>query len=141
MRKRMENAADLREKLAAQGRHLTRQRAVVYDCLAADNHPTAEDVFLSVKRVLPSVSLGTVYKSLEALVECGAASKLTYGDAARYDVRTDHHYHTRCRRCGGMWDLDARKGPALLKQIAPQAGFEVTDYRLELQGYCAECRK
>jgi Fe2+ or Zn2+ uptake regulation protein len=95
-----------------------------------------------VKPKLPRISLATVYKNLEALVKCGAVSKLTYGDAsARYDIRTDHHYHTRCLGCGRIWDLDAHEDPALLSKIKPQAGFEVKDYRLELLGYCRECRR
>ena len=133
----------LRAKLGARGAHLTRQRAAVHDYLnSVEHHPTAEEVYLAVKRKLPRISLATVYKNLEALVACGAASKLTYGDAAaRYDIRTDHHYHTRCLDCGRMWDLDAGQGSELLKQLMPQAGFVVKDYRLELLGQCRECRR
>jgi Fe2+ or Zn2+ uptake regulation protein len=86
--------------------------------------------------------LATVYKNLEALVNCGAVSKLAYGDAAaRYDIRTDHHYHTRCLECGKIRDLDAREDSKPFKHIKPQAGFQVKDYRLELLGYCRECRR
>ena len=123
--------------------HLTRQRLAVYEYLSGvEHHPTAEEVFLSVKAGLPKISLATVYKNLEALVACGAAAKLTYGDgSARYDIRTDHHYHTRCLDCGKIWDLDAKEGAGLLKKIKPHAGFEVHDYRLELLGRCRDCRR
>lgn len=133
----------LRQQLRMQGAQLTAQRVAVFNYLSSvDHHPTAEEVFFSVKRKLPRISLATVYKNLEALVSCGAVSKLSYGDAsARYDIRTDHHYHTRCLKCGKVWDLDAVQGPASLKHIKPQAGFEVKDYRLELLGYCRGCRK
>lgn len=133
----------LQHRLSSQGAHLTQQRAAVFDYLSqVEHHPTAEEVFLAVKRKLPRISLATVYKNLETLVACGTVSKLTYGDAAaRYDIRTDHHYHTRCLECGKIWDLDAGKGSDLLKQIKPQAGFEVQDYRLELLGRCRECRR
>ncbi|HEX8178948.1 MAG TPA: transcriptional repressor [Pyrinomonadaceae bacterium] len=134
--------AELRQKLDARGGHMTRQRAAVYDYLSqSTHHPTAEEVFLNVKRKLPKISLATVYKNLEALVACAAISKLTYGDgSARYDIRTDHHYHTRCLKCGRMWDLEAGRGLAALQQIEPQAGFSVADYRLELLGYCQDCK-
>lgn len=137
------NGEDLRVKLEAQGAHLTRQRVAVFDYLSqVEHHPTAEEVYLKVKRSLPKISLATVYKNLEALVKCGAVSKLTYGDAAaRYDIRTDHHYHTRCLECGRIWDLDAKAGSELLQRIKPQAGFAVKDYRLELLGYCRDCRR
>jgi Fe2+ or Zn2+ uptake regulation protein len=133
----------LRARLEASGAHLTRQRAAVHDYLSrAEHHPTAEEVYLAVKGKLPRISLATVYKNLEALVACGAASKLCYGDAsARYDIRTDHHYHTRCLGCGSIGDLDAAHGAELLKQIKPKAGFTVKDYRLELLGYCHGCRR
>jgi Fe2+ or Zn2+ uptake regulation protein len=140
--KQMNGLEALRQKLDERGGHLTRQRVAVYDYLSrVDHHPTAEDVFLNVKRKLPKISLATVYKNLEALVACAAVSKLTYGDgSARYDIRTDHHYHTRCLKCGRVWDLEAERGLAALKQIKPQAGFTVADYRLELLGYCQTCK-
>ena len=142
-KKNSEKGATLKLKLEARGAHLTKQRAAVHDYLSqVAHHPTAEEVYLAVKQRLPKISLATVYKNLEALVNCGAVSKLTYGDAAaRYDIRTDHHYHTRCLACGKMWDLDAKAGSDWLKQIKPQPGFAVEVYRLELVGYCRECRR
>ncbi|MFN7949010.1 MAG: transcriptional repressor [Blastocatellia bacterium] len=133
----------LRAVLGGEGRHFTQQRATVFEYLSgADHHPTAEEVFLAVKPKLPKISLATVYKNLEALVACGAAAKLTYGDAAaRYEVRRDHHYHTRCLQCGSLTDLEPAAGTEWLQRISPPPGFEVTDYRLELLGYCRHCRK
>ncbi len=140
--KRLDQREALRLKLHTQGRHLTAQRAAVFDYLrAVEHHPTAEDVFFAVKKKLPRISLATVYKNLEALVEQQAVSKLCYGDSsARYDIRTDHHYHSRCLGCGKLWDLEAKHGSAWLSQVKPQAGFEVKDYRLEVLGYCRDCR-
>jgi Fe2+ or Zn2+ uptake regulation protein len=141
-KKKIQRRDALRKRLNTRGAQLTPQRAAVYDYLSrVEHHPTAEEVFLAVKPELPRIGLATVYKNLEALVKCGIVSKLGYGDAsARYDVRTDHHYHTRCLRCGKISDLDATGGSKLLQQIKPQGGFQVKDYRLELLGYCRECR-
>ena len=142
-KKQAQRREALRQQLRTSGAQLTEQRAAVYEYLSGvGHHPTAEEVFLAVKSKVPRISLATVYKNLEALVQCGAVSKLTYGDAsARYDIRTDHHYHTRCLSCGKIWDLDAKEGAELMKKIKPQAGFEVQDYRLELLGRCRECRR
>lgn len=142
-KKYIQRQEDLRRKLNTQGVQLTTQRAAVYEYLnGVKHHPTAEEVFLAVKSEMSGISLATVYKNLEVLVQCGVASKLTYGDAsARYDIRTDHHYHTRCLGCGKICDLDAPKGSKLLEHIKPQKGFDVKDYRLELLGYCRECRR
>ena len=133
---------ELRARLDAKGCHMTRQRVAVYDYLGrVDHHPTADEVYLAVKQELPRVSLATVYKNLEALIECGLASKLTYGDgAARYDIRTDQHHHTRCLKCGKIRDLDPDDSGETLRCIKPPAGFQVVDYRLELIGYCRDCQ-
>lgn len=134
---------ELKQRLGQRGYHLTRQRAAVFNYLSQVNtHPTAEEVFIAVKRKLPRISLATVYKNLEALVECGLATKLTYGnDSARYDIRTDPHHHTRCLGCGRISDVDLEPDQeASLKKIKPQPGFEVREYRVELLGYCRQCR-
>ena len=132
----------LREALDATGHRFTEQRAAVYRFLAStDTHPTADEVFLAVRGDLPGISLATVYKSLETLVGCGLAVKLTYGDgSARYDGRTDPHHHARCVGCGRVIDIGGDLGEEQIRRLRYQAdGFMVTGYRLELSGYCSAC--
>jgi Fe2+ or Zn2+ uptake regulation protein len=135
--------AALKEKFGEQGGLLTQQRMAVYEYLqSVEHHPTAEEVFLAVKAKLPKIGLATVYKNLEALVACGAASKLAYGDAAaRYDIRTDHHYHSRCLACGCVTDVEPTARQALVAQVKAPKGFQVEDYRVELLGYCRHCKQ
>lgn len=131
----------LREALEANGQRFTEQRAAVYRCLlATDRHPSADDVFTEVRRVVPDISLATVYKSLETLVTCGLASKLTYGDgSARYDARTDPHHHARCLVCGTVVDLPGRLEPTALSDLGELPGFSVEGYRFEVVGVCSAC--
>lgn len=132
----------LRGALESSGQRFTEQRAAVFRYLAdTDVHPTADEVFLAVRRVLPGISLATVYKSLETLVGCGLAVKLTYADhSARYDGRTDPHHHARCTVCGRVLDLPGEIAPAEIESLRRETGgFTVTGYRLELTGYCSEC--
>lgn len=131
----------LREALEANGQRYTEQRAAVYRCLmCTDSHPTADDVFTSVRREIPDISLATVYKSLETLVGCGLAMKLTYGDgSARYDGRTDPHHHARCLLCNAVLDVPGRLDVSSLRR-GPIDGFMVEGYRLELIGYCVGCQ-
>jgi Fur family transcriptional regulator, peroxide stress response regulator len=130
----------LRRALEASGQRFTEQRAAVFRYLSrTDVHPTADEVFLAVREDLSGISLATVYKSLETLVGCGLAVKLTYADdSARYDSRTDPHHHARCFVCNRVIDLagdiSAREIDALRS-----SGFTVTGYRVELSGYCSEC--
>lgn len=132
----------LRDALEASGQRFTEQRAAVYRYLAGtDVHPTAEEVFIAVRRSLPAISLATVYKSLETLVGCGLAVKLTYADlSSRYDGRTDPHHHARCLSCGRVTDLPGDISRREIEAVRGRArGFTVTGYRLELSGYCAAC--
>jgi len=136
--------AELRKALEQAGWRFTRQRAAVFDYLrAATSHPTAEEVFTAVRRRLPNISLATVYKALEALADAGLANKLAHADGpARFDCRSDHHYHFRCLDTGQVRDLDTPYDPQLLQKLDPnlvealrQQGFHVTEYRLELLGH------
>lgn len=133
----------LRQALETSGQRYTEQRAAVFRYLrATDAHPTADEVFLHVREEVPGISLATVYKGLETLVGCGLATKLTYGDgSARYDGRTDEHHHVRCVACGLVSDLAGRADDREVARLAASADrFKVTGYRLELTGYCADCR-
>jgi len=132
----------LRNALESNGQRYTEQRSAVYRCLiGTEAHPTADEVFTSVRRDLPDISLATVYKALETLVGCGLAMKLTYGDgSARYDGRTDPHHHARCLACGAVLDVPGRVDMSAFGSVGTVAGFSVEGYRLELIGYCAGCR-
>ena len=134
----------LRLALEKAGWRFTRQRAAVFACLrAADGHPTAEQVFAAVRRQLPHISLATVYKALEALVDAGLASRVAHeSGAARYDARSDAHYHIRCEATGQVLDLPVPYDPNLPLKLDPELvdalrreGFEVTGHRLELIGH------
>jgi Fe2+ or Zn2+ uptake regulation protein len=74
-------------------------------------------------------------------VEAGLASKLAFGDgSARYDIRTDQHDHTHCIGCGMLRDLPPLLQRETLGEV-PEQDFEVIGYRLELLGYCVDCRR
>jgi Fe2+ or Zn2+ uptake regulation protein len=133
----------LRAALEAAGCRYTRQRAAVFDYLSrVHSHPSAEEVYQAVRLDVSKISLATVYKSLEALVEVGLANKLTYGDdSARYEFREAEHYHLRDVATGEVHDLATPFDPTLLEKLDPTlperlaaAGFEVTGYRLEVLG-------
>jgi len=132
----------LRRALEGSGQRFTAQRAAVYRYLAnTEVHPTADEVFLAVREEVPGISLATVYKSLETLVGCGLAVKLTYADqSSRYDGRTDPHHHARCLACGSVTDLPGEIPAREIDELRRRSSsFTVTGYRLELSGYCSSC--
>jgi Fur family peroxide stress response transcriptional regulator len=136
--------AQLRDALEKAGWRCTRQRAAVFAYLASvESHPTAEQVYTAVRRQIPNISLATVYKALEALVDARLAAKLPDTEGpTRYDGHSEAHYHLRCTETGEVRDLDLPYDPALFDKLAPQLledlrrqGFHVTGHRLELLGH------
>jgi Fur family peroxide stress response transcriptional regulator len=135
--------ADDRRALEEAGWRYTRQRAAVLAYLrTACGHPTAEQVFAAVRQRLPNISLATVYKALEALVDARLANRIA-GDhgPTRYDGRSEPHYHLRCQHSGEVLDLPLPYDPTLLDKLNPQLmemlrqqGFEIMEHRLELVG-------
>src|SRR5882724_8147083 len=92
--------------LRARGLRLTGPRRVVLEVLrGTDAHPTAESVHRLVRRRLPRVSLGTVYRNLRLLVAEGLAAEIP-GPHARFDANMDAHHHFTCVRCGRIVDVD-----------------------------------
>jgi Fur family transcriptional regulator, peroxide stress response regulator len=130
----------LRDALEASGQRFTEQRAAVYRFLrGTTDHPSADEVFTAVRGEIHDISLATVYKALETLVSCGLAVKLAYGDdSARYDARTDDHFHSRCTECGQVRDVPGDP-PAALPEMELADGFRVQGYRVEVVGLCPAC--
>ena len=132
-----------RELAAKHGLAVTHQRQVVYEAvIASHGHHSPEDIYAAVRRRIPKISLATVYKALDALVDSQVAAKIASAEGpARYDCRHDSHYHIRCLETGEIRDLETPFDPTLLDKLDPklvdmlnQQGFEVTDYRLEILG-------
>ncbi|MBZ9712290.1 Fur family transcriptional regulator [Deinococcus multiflagellatus] len=121
----------------------TKQRLAVLEVLReARSHPDAAWIHAQVRQQLPSVSLGTVYRTLDALVRDGVVVTLERaGQATRYDYKHEGrtHPHAVCRTCGAIFDLDAGDVPVLPASALPP-GFQVTDVRLEFMGLCPGCQ-
>ncbi len=121
----------------------TRQRQAILEQLrAVTTHPTANEVYEMVRRRLPHISLGTVYRNLELLVRSGEIQRVCLGSAqSRFDAAISPHYHVRCVRCGRVADL-AMKPLRAIERAARRGGdYQVTGYRLEFVGQCPRCKR
>src|SRR5262245_23924240 len=122
-------------------RRSTRQRRLVYEAvMGTDTHPTAEWVYEAVRRVLPRVSLGTVYRNLQVLVGEGRLKSFTRAGRTRYDGDLEVHDHFSCDRCGLLMDIP-RAAEALSSERRLKAkGYVVSERVLEYHGLCRSCR-
>lgn len=101
-------------------------------------HPTAEQVFMEMKKDHPNIALGTVYKHLNALVEEGLLHRITEpGSPDRYD-RTERHDHLICSRCGKITDV---RLPDMQGYIERALGRDILAYDLRIRYICPECRE
>mgnify|MGYP003305315196 CR=1 FL=1 len=113
--------------------------AVLANLQSRYDHPTAEDIFLSVKDVIPTISLATVSRNLKLLEGEGLILKIPTGDSDRFDGHTHEHYHFTCNGCGKVLDLDLKEdvsAESLIRSPYPL----VTGYELMFFGICNQCK-
>jgi Fur family peroxide stress response transcriptional regulator len=86
---------------------MTKQRKTILDVLKnTTSHPTADWIYEQVKKEIPNVSLGTIYRNLNLLAEMNKITVINYAnDQSHYDGNTEVHYHFRCNNCQRVYDL------------------------------------
>ena len=105
------------------------------------SHPTADSVYIEMRKEMPSISLGTVYRNLRLLKEDGEINELELaGSLSRFDGQTRPHYHFRCEKCCRVFDLDENVDVSLNGRIAEKTGFTVLNHILEFRGLCLDCQ-
>ncbi|MBI2425558.1 MAG: transcriptional repressor [Candidatus Hydrogenedentes bacterium] len=120
---------------------ITEQRRVLLEELqATKRHPTADELYETVRCRLPNISLGTVYRNLDLLVRSGSIRKLDKaGGQARYDADLSEHLHVRCLHCGAIADLPDDGALKLEIPLPVIPSYAITRYRLEFEGTCPGC--
>lgn len=129
--------------LSRQIPRMTRQRQVIIEELRkVKSHPTADEIYRKVRRRLPRISLGTVYRNLEILSGSGSISKLDMaGRQRRFDGDVTPHYHVRCVQCQRVEDVMAEPDTKLEKSLTNARGYRIIGHRLEFIGVCPRCQK
>jgi Fe2+ or Zn2+ uptake regulation protein len=122
----------------------TRQKeAILRAALASGEHPTADMIYAAVRRELPRISLGTVYRNLQRLVAEGRISLTPIQDAsgrsARFDPEIRPHDHFVCQRCQRIHDVDRDTRGAIDLEPFEKQGFQVTSHTLAVYGICPRC--
>ena len=120
----------------------TKQREAILRLLRkTSSHPTADQIYDEVRKDIPNISKGTVYRNMQVLEEDGAISVLNInGTQSRYEVKQKSHYHFRCEKCGRVFDLDEPVVLELDEQVAKKTGFNVKYHQTEFRGICKDCQ-
>jgi len=120
----------------------TKQRGAILRLLKAGYcHLTADQIYDEVRKGIPNISKGTVYRNLKVLRELGLVSELNLNDTvSRFEAKRDDHYHFRCERCGQVVDVDEPIDEELDRRIAERTGFKILCHQLEFRGLCHDCQ-
>ncbi len=121
----------------------TKQKEAILEVLRGTcSHPSADWIYNEVRKEIPNISLGTVYRNLRLLCRSGEVLELDLcGTLSRFDARMDNHYHFRCEKCGQVFDVDEPVNEEVDGRVARKTGFRVMYHRLEFRGFCLDCRE
>lgn len=122
---------------------MTKQRQVILEELCkVTSHPTADEMYQMIRKRLPKISLGTVYRNLEILSSLGMVLKLDVGGTQkRFDGNVNPHHHVRCASCGCVADLMDMPVDKTLEQKAQEyTDFRIERHSLEFIGTCPSCQ-
>jgi Fe2+ or Zn2+ uptake regulation protein len=134
--------AEVRRRLRARGLRWTPQRGILLEVLAGvEGHVTGAELVERTRRIDPSTTPSTVYRTLDVLEALGVVSH-SHGLAGRQEFHVNpraDHGHLVCPSCGGSWELGADEVLALVDGVRASRGFEVAVDHLTIEGLCAEC--
>ena len=119
----------------------SRQReSIKASLMSRKDHPTADAVYASIREEFPNISLGTVYRNLNLLVELGEAQKLAFGDGKEhFDADTSLHYHFVCRDCGQVYDMELDEMADLNTSVQAAAPGKIDSHSILFYGRCYSC--
>ena len=134
---------NITELLRSNNFKVTPQRLAVYEVLAnTKEHPNAEMIFNSLQATYPTMSLATVYKTIDILHEIGLVQILNAGeDSFRYDADVSDHAHLRCIECGRVDDIFDLDTTNFTKDIQDATHYRLVGQQFYFYGVCPECQQ
>lgn len=143
MSKIHKHETDAIEVLRTKGYKATPQRiAICRIAIHSREHPTAKNIYNRVKKIYPTVSLATVYKTLEVLRDLNLIQELNFPEGqARFDSYTKPHVNLICLQCGDIKDLDDPTAKEISEKVSASTKFKPGGQRIDVYGTCPKCSK
>lgn len=122
---------------------VTPQRLAIFNILYnTTEHPSAETIYKTLQPSHPTMSLATVYKTLDTLKKSDLIQEFNVGEESfRYDANVKSHPHMVCLTCNQVFDLHTEKLDNIKKTIQEETNFEIFSQKIFFYGTCAECKK
>jgi Fur family transcriptional regulator, peroxide stress response regulator len=134
---------DITSILRDNGLKVTPQRLAVYNLLASTkDHPSAEAIYNKLYPLYPTMSLATVYKTLEVLVKSGLVQQLNVGENSfRYDANVSSHSHITCIKCHRVDDIEDNLFAGMDTKISHSTSYSIINHQLYFFGICPHCKQ
>lgn len=119
----------------------SKQREAIKRCLIGrKDHPTADIIYLDVRKEFPNISLGTVYRNLTLLSDIGEILRLRVGDGVdHFDGNPMPHYHFICKECKQVLDLEIKVDESILNIEEINFDGKITGHVTYFYGVCPKC--
>lgn len=128
--------------VSADKMRMTNQRRVILnELIKTKTHPSADELYIMVRKTIPTISLGTVYRNLEILSQTGEILKLDYGNGQmRYDGDIKKHYHIYCQKCNRLDDLP--EDVIKYFEYCPEKieDYIIIEFNIYFTGICKNCQ-
>lgn len=130
------------DRLKHAGIRITPQRQAVLEYLIkTDTHPTADEIYQSLEKQFPNISVATVYNNLKVFIEHNLVQELNYADvSSRFEFNHADHYHAVCTKCGKFEDIFYPGLEKVERATEELTDFKIYGHRLELYGLCKACQ-
>jgi Fur family transcriptional regulator, peroxide stress response regulator len=122
-------------------RRKSKQREQIYEFIrASDSHPTALEVYTALRKEMPALSMGNLYRNIGILVEEGRVRRRIFRDGVEhYDAIVVPHYHFICERCGRVADFEMPPQESMVKKARAMSKHTITDHTINFYGTCEKC--
>ena len=129
------------EILKEKGLKVTPQRLAVYSALVSTkSHPSAEAIHKMLIADNPSISLATVYKTLDSFKTAGLIKELNFCfEYSNYDADMSDHQHIVCTKCCHVFDVYYKPDASMREDVEKESGFKINDEQIVFYGVCPEC--
>lgn len=131
------------ELLKSKNIKVTPQRLAIYKVLFnSTEHPSAEGIYQALQPSHPTMSLATVYKTLDSLKQVGLVQELnTGGECFRYDATVTSHPHAICMECGDVYDIHTDLLNGICDTVQGETDFLLKQWQVYFYGTCPTCQK
>jgi Fe2+ or Zn2+ uptake regulation protein len=128
-------------KASLKKERMTSQKSFIFGYLkSVKSHPTAEAVYEEVKKKLPNISQGTVYRVLNNFKDKGQVLAIDTKDNVHFDADISDHAHFICEECGGVYDVyDECSKCGILRNRRTKVG-SINSYKINFYGKCRKCK-